>query len=459
MDLAQIMEGVQGKKILFLGKTRTMSEEDIELFLDQVGASRAVDENDEPIALIVQGRLINPVEEAYCDEKYKTGIPVIELEKLEKYYASSIDRDALLGSLKLFANRERIIDLLHNRAIGDELFCEILKLYDWEGKGPFESDENRDVAGSLVARFYPDIERNHNIQYSPVGPFLVAAQSDNRELLEAMAQIPDYEITQRSQDVWMPRTLHESLLINPNLPKGLLDRFYNGGDLRKRGFVARHPNLPETKQKELMQSSACWVHEGLARNPNLSKELYEAFLKAGNDVVRNAFLQSQPIGWEAIVTQLEGADEKRLQAIGGNLHMDEVTALKLIETGDENLLAALAANESLAQSVYEALEKREKLSVLRRLAGNPSVDPKMLERLTRIRDKGVYTALAANPSTPQSHLKNFSKIRDKEIMMALASNPSTPIEILLGYQTNADLANILKRNEAFGEYIKQNLGM
>jgi len=113
MDLAQIMESVRGKKILFLGQTRTMSEEDIELLLDQVGAQKATDETDEPIALIVQGRLINPYEESYCDEKEKAGTPVISLEALEKYYASHIDPDALLGSLKLFANRERIINLLH----------------------------------------------------------------------------------------------------------------------------------------------------------------------------------------------------------------------------------------------------------------------------------------------------------------------------------------------------------
>jgi len=458
MDLAQIMESVRGKKILFLGQTRTMSEEDIELFLDQVGAQKATDETDEPIALIVQGRLINPHEEAYCDEKEKAGTPVVSLEALEKYYASHIDPDALLGSLKLFANRERIINLLHNHAISDDLFCEILKLYDWEDQGPFESDENRDVAGTLVARFYPDIERNHNIQYSPVGPFLVAAQSDHIHLLEAMALIPDYEITQRSQDVWMPRTLHESLLINPYLPAELLEHFWQSGDLRKQGFVAMHPNLPESKQHELIQAKECWIHEGLARNPNLLKELHQAFLTSDNAMVKYAFLQTQPLSWETIETLVKEGDEKSLEAIGANPHLDEETAMRLIGLGNETLLGALAANPSLTEPVYEAIEATKNVSVLRKLAANPSAPSKLLERLTRIRDKEVYIALASNPSTPQSHLKNFSKIRDLDIRKALASNPSTPIEILLSYQTDADLANILKRNEAFGEYIKQNIG-
>jgi len=458
MDLAQIIDSLQGKKILFLGQSRTMSEEDIELFLDQVGAEKAKDETDEPIALIVLGRLINPYEEAYSDEKEKAGVPVITLEELEKYYASYIDPDALLGSLTLFANRERIINLLHNRAISDDLFCDILKLYDWEGQAPFETDENRDVAGTIVARFYPDIERNHNIQYSPVGPFLVAAQCENAKLLEAMVLIPDYEITQRSQDIWMPRTLHESLLINPNLPASLLEQFWQTGDLRKQGFVALHPTLPESRQSELIKSKECWIHEGLAKNPNLSQNLYNKFLNSTNEVVKNAFLQSQPLSLDTIETIVNEGDEKSLEAIGSNPYLDETVAIKLIKSGNETLISSLASNRSLSENAYEAIEATKNVSILRKLAANPSVPSKLLERLTRIRDKDIYAALAANPSTPQTHLRNFSKIRDKDIRISLASNPSTPIEILLSYQTDADLANILKRNEAFGEYIKQNIG-
>ena len=78
--------------------------------------------------------------------------------------------------------------------------------------------------------------------------------------------------------------------------------------------------------------------------------------------------------------------------------------------------------------------------------------------MTRIRDKEIFVALASNPSMPENQLQNFSKIRDRDVMAALASNPSTPIEILLGYQTDAELSNILKRNEAFTEYIKRNIG-
>jgi hypothetical protein len=458
MDLTQTVAQAAGKKILFLGKTKTMSEEDIDLFLDQVGAKRAADERDEPIAMIVLGRLVNPVESEYADTKEKEGFPVVELERLENYYAGHIDRDALLGSLKLFSNRARIINLLHNRAIEDSLYCELLKLYDWEGKGPFETDENRDVAGTMVARFYPDIERNHNIQYSPVGPFLVAAQSGFFPLLEAMAQIPDYEITQRSQDVWMPRTLHEALLLNPSLPARVVEGFWESGNLRKMGFAARHPNFSEPMQKKALERSECWIHEGVARNENLSKDLFERLMKSDNAIVKNAFLQSQPLAKAMVLEALAEADAKRVAAIGSNRHLDEETLEAFLASEDETLLSALASNEALQPPIYERLEKMGSVTVKRSLAGNPSVPSEILERLTRVRDKAIFVALAANPSTPQRQLENFSKIRDKEIMEALASNSSTPIEILLGYQTNADLANILKRNEAFGDYIKQNIG-
>ena len=459
VKLDDIVPGLRGKKVLFLGKTKTMSEEDIALFLDQLGAERAGDEKDEPIALIVMGRLINPLEEAYSDEKYKEGVPVVDLVELERYYASHIDPDALLGSLALFPNRERIIDLLHNGAIGDDLFCEILGFYDWEGQGPFETDENRDVAGTLVARFYPEIEKNHNIQYSPVGPFLVAAHSDNAKLLEAMSRIPDYEITQRSRDAWMPRTLHESLLINPHLPTPVLERFLVDDDPRRLGFVAAHPNLPESKQKELAGRSERQILEGLARNPNLAADPRERLARSDDAAVRCAFLLSQPLDEKTIESVLERREEAELEALGSNERLEEAMVIRLVETGIEKLLEALAANENLSQKVYDALERSKPPSILRALAGNGAASPEMLERLTRVRDKKVYEALAANPAMPLNHLRNFAKIKDRDIHKALASNPSTPIEILLGYQTDGELNQILKRNEAFGEYIRQNLGM
>ncbi|WP_456452945.1 hypothetical protein, partial [Hydrogenimonas sp.] len=411
--LDEIVPALAGKKVLFLGKSKTMSDEDIALFLDHAKAERAENEEDAPLGLIVLGRLVNPIEEAFADARYKEGVPVVELEKLERYYAAHIDPDALLGSLALFPNRERIINLLHNTAIGDELFCEILRFYDWQAEGPFENDENRDVAGTLVARFYLEIEKNHNIQYSPVGPFLVAAQSDNAKLLEAMAGIPDYEVTQRSRDAWMPRTLHESLLINPALPVEVLQRFLETKELRKEGFAAAHPNLPEEGQFKLAERSECWIHEGLARNPNLSEKLHEKLMKSDNPKVRHAFLRSQKLSPEIVEAVLAKGDEAELAALGANERLEEETAKHLAESGHETLMAALAANESLSSAVYETLEKSRDPKVLRKLAANPAVPPEMLERLTRVRDKALYLALAANPAMPQKHLRNFAKIKDR----------------------------------------------
>ena len=456
--LEAVAGNLAGRKVLFLGQTRTMSDEDIALFLQQMGADRAESMEDDGIGLVVLGRLINPIEEAWSDEREKEGVPVVALEELERHYAATIDPETLLGSLALFANRERILNLLHNKALPDELFCDILRHYDWQGLGPFETDENRDVAGTIVARFYPEIEKNHNIQYSPVGPFLVAASSENEKLLEAMSEIPDYEITQRSQDVWMPRTLHESLLINPHLPVRVLERFLATKDLRKEGFVAAHPNLPAQRQERLMERSECWIHEGLARNPNLSAKLHDALLGSDNPKVRHAFLRSQRLG-DAIVEEAMRGDEGDRRALGSNERLSEEQAMRLARSGDEVLQRALAANESLSGDVYEALEATKRPEVLRALAANPAVPPEMLGRLTRVRDKELFANLAANPATPASHLRNFAKIKDKAIAKALASNPATPIEILLGYQMDSELNQILKRNEAFGEYIKQNLGM
>ncbi|WP_201351934.1 hypothetical protein [Hydrogenimonas urashimensis] len=457
--LEEAVAQVAGKRVLFLGRTRTMSEEDIELFLDRVGAQRAKSMEDEEIGLIVLGRLVNPVEEAWSDAQEKAGIPVVTLEALERWYATHIDAESLLASLTLFPNRERMINLLHNPAIGDDLFCDILKRYDWEGLGPYESDENRDIAGSVVARFYPDIKRNHNIQYSPVGLFLVAAQADNPALLEALTKIPDYEITQRSQDAWMPRSLHEALLSNPALPEPLLLSFLQKDETRLRGLLAAHPSLPEAMQERLVREEDVWVLEGLARNPSLSDAVRETLMQTGPPKVRQSVATHQPFDAKTLQRLVDEKEEEILCALASNERLEKEAFEKLMESGIESVLVALASNEALPVELPERLERTRMPSILRALAGNPSAPKALLERLTRVRDKALYVALAQNPSTPERLLRNFSKIKEKDIQKALAANPATPIEILLAYQTDGELNQILKRNEAFGDYIRQNLGM
>ncbi|WP_457597151.1 hypothetical protein [Hydrogenimonas sp.] len=458
-DLAKITEALEGRKVLFLGQTRTMSDEDIDLFLSRTGAQRAENEADEPIAMIVMGRLVNPLEEAYADKREKEGIPVVALEELERFYAATIDPQALLGSLALFPNQSRIVNLLHNRSLPDDLFCDILALYDWGGAEPFENDTNRDVAGTLVQRFYPEIEKNHNIQYSPLGPFLVAAQCDFAPLLAAMATIPDYEVSQRSRDPWMPRTLHESLLINPALPAETVARFAANDDERLQGFAAAHPHLGEALQRRLAVEGSEWVLEGLAQNPRLLPELGEKLLRSGAEGVRCAYLRSQPLSDETIDEVLDRGSEPETAALGANEKLSKRQVLGIVERAQEPLLLALAANESLSEACYEALERKGGVSVARILAANPSLSPERLQRLTRIRDKALFVALAGNPAMPSAKLAQFAQIKDRDIHKALAANPSTPIEILLGYQMDGELNQILKRNEAYGEYIRQNLGM
>ena len=457
--LEEIIPDLAGKKVLFLGQTRTMSDEDIALFLDQAKAERAEGEEDAPLGLVVLGRLVNPVEEAFADAQYKEGVPVVELAKLERYYAAHIDADVLEGSLALFPNKERIINLLHNQSLPDALFCRLLSLYDWGGEGPFENDENRDVAGALVARFYPEIEKNHNIQYSPLGPFLVAAQSAYVPLLEAMARMPDYEVTQHSEDPWMPRTLHEALLMNPALPGSVLDEWTAEASVRELGFIAAHPALSVTAQERLAKREEPWITEGLARNPGLDAVLAARLFAEGPSAVQEALLRYQPPGRERIEAVLAEGNEAKLRALGANERLDEATALTLLQSDQEALLEAMAANEGLSCRVYEALETTKEPSVLRLLAGNPAVGSAMLLRLSRVRDKALYVALAGNPAMPPERLAQFAKIKDRDIHKALAANPSTPIEILLSYQTDGELNRIVKRNEAFGDYIKQNLGM
>lgn len=217
-----------------------------------------------------------------------------------------------------------------------------------------------------------------------------------------------------------------------------------------------HPALSANRQRQFAESGSRQILEGLARNMSLLDELYERLLESEYGEVRLAFLAHQPPG--SILERLDELDEESQRAVGRNVRLDEDSAPKLVKSGLKPILEEMASNETLTDAVYRELYDLDDLCIRRRLAANRSVCGEILQSMTRIRDKEVFVALASNPSMPENHLQNFSKIRDRDVMAALASNPSTPIEILLGYQTDAELSNILKRNEAFTEYIKRNIG-
>lgn len=115
-------EALSGKSVLLLGKTRALNCDEFDTLLKLHKITR-VESYSEDIALILEGRMMNPYEQGESARLYETkSTPIVELSNVEEWLCRSIEPNRLLMSLKLSRNQERLVDFLQNPYITDELF-------------------------------------------------------------------------------------------------------------------------------------------------------------------------------------------------------------------------------------------------------------------------------------------------------------------------------------------------
>ncbi|HHH72998.1 MAG TPA: hypothetical protein ENL04_04155, partial [Sulfuricurvum sp.] len=171
------METLKGKRILLFGSPRALANNEFDRLLAAAGIGQAY-RHDESVSVVIEGRLVNPVEQETLERLYaEHSIVPVDINTFEHVLCTQLEPDRILMSLKLSRDRERLHAFLQNPHIDDAFFLRLISMYDWENEGFFGSDENRDVTAALIGRFYDNLERNHNIQYSTLGLMHLIAQN------------------------------------------------------------------------------------------------------------------------------------------------------------------------------------------------------------------------------------------------------------------------------------------
>ena len=137
MDLTAL----QSKTVLMFGKPRAFSQEE---FLAQIQHHNItlVEEYNDKVDLIVEGRMITPYEQNLFDALYEEHtIPSITIDLFEQILADALNDDTLLMGLKLSHDTARLKSFLQNSCLSDALFFRLLKMYRWRGEDFFENDE------------------------------------------------------------------------------------------------------------------------------------------------------------------------------------------------------------------------------------------------------------------------------------------------------------------------------
>lgn len=399
-------EELSGKSVLLLGKTRSLNQQEFEtlLKLHRIMLEKSYTPE---VELVVEGRLMNPLEQAESARIYEEGkAPIVEIDPLEEWLCRSIEPNRLLMSLKLSKDQERLKDFIQNPYITDELFFKLLKLYDWQGEGLFDNDANRDVTAAIIGRFYEDLDRNHNVQYAMSGLAHLIERYGRGELIAAIAELSPIARELKSPGERSLAGVMDAMALHPDTPEAVIKQLLAS----KAPLLAQR--VPLTFEKELLTLNDERVNLLLAANETLSEE-GATFLTAEYSA---SIAEHRPLdeGWFEIFFPLCPA------SLAANGSLSAEMQVRLIGIGDETVLRVLASNPSLQRSLLEKLYEEGKYAPF--LASNPSLDPAWLESLSHTDDPAVLEALASNPSTPIDVLYQLSL--DRRFERYVKVNPS-----------------------------------
>ncbi|MEY3090071.1 MAG: hypothetical protein RL113_387 [Pseudomonadota bacterium] len=443
-SLLSLLEHAQGKKILFLGRERLFTKEEIIRFLKKYGIE-IVKNLEEGVIATVEHSSLNPVEEEISNDAYSAKIPSYGLEALEKLLSETMNEDELLMGIKLSNDQERIFRLLGNAHIPESLFIKLLMLYQWHDE---EDDRNdRDVIMYTLKR-YIDIKPNEaDLLYSYLTLRRLATEAVNPQLLFALVGFPNFSFLIRGKE---KITLRETIARNEYLDEALIAKLVSLRD--EKVDVALGGNLCVDLERLhiLFGKKKTAIYHALATNKSIDHTLFEGLLHQDDKTIQ-LLLLSQPIN-QIRLESIQKVDlgEDLMAVLGANESLHPKVIETLITQNNEAILIHLSANPILQADQLEKILAKDIPSTYPYLALNPSLPQAILTQLYETAEnQEILVSLAHNKNTPEAILRSLFARDEFKINEGLASNPSVPMELLDVLKVDTRLQHALAMNEVF----------
>ena len=450
------MNSFENKKVYFSAQGEKCDKEELIKFLIQNGASFTNDINQADT--IIQGYM-TPV---HLEDQFyllsKEGKELYTIEELEQWFSNELDLDSILMAIKISKEKQRVIDLLKNSYFDDDVFVKILKYYNWEDIGIYDSDDNRDVATAITSRFCSLVESNHNIQHSPIGIYYTALETTNSKLLEVIYNMPHYEISDKNAHENQPITLKEVVALNPNTPLPTLIQILKENNINELLFLAQNSSINKLIRKKLFELNNIKIKKNLVIANNIETDSMSIILE--DKELRKEYLKHTKLDTQSftqiINSNLEDIDIIYLSS-NNSLTTEQITILfkKDIENANINLLKN--PNCSL-ENINQFLEKKDKIYNIA-IASNEALAINIFDTLLKTNDFDVIIAIAFNNSTPKTILQNLYEKNNEQINTALSQNINTPIKILMLLQVDNKYHSYVSNNETYKEFSKNTLGI
>ncbi len=441
----------QGRSILFLGRFHSFSKEEIKLFLEKFNITYT-DILDDTVIMFVESTMLSPLEEDIAYEAVKMKISAYSAEQFEQLYASKLNSDSLLMSLKLSNNQKRLARLLHNTYLDDTLFLKLFKMYDWGEEGLFDNSENMEISTLFTKRFYKKDRFDPATFHSPISIFEIAIISEDEGVLEALFSVPNLTVKQSRSGQKRPIDIKEALATNSFLNQDTLKRLVRLNNKGVDYFLAQNPLLDEGIANTLYERSDLEVKKALATNVNISNDIFKALLEAEASAENLLLYQKIDLKRFNLINNLN-------PEIGENETLSDEVIQILIDDNNIEIIQNLSANESVSLTFLEKIYTLNDPSFFPYLAANKNISQDIITELYAKKDNEIDNSLAINISLPMTILDELYNRDNFEINMSLALNGSTPIEYLQQLQLDTRLLTYLKENRTFTENILNNLGI
>lgn len=446
---------LESQNIFFAGRGDKIDKSELEKYLVQKGSILVNSINE--ASIVIQGKFTPIHIEETIYELSKNKLEIISIEKLEKEFSSNLDIDSILMAIKISKDNERLIKLLNNNFFNDDIFVKLLKLYDFKGDDIYDSDDNRDVCTKITERFCSLVETNHNIQYSPIGVYYTALETVNSNLLDIIYNMPNYIISAKNAKEDQPLTLKEVVALNPNTSKTTQIQILKNSKVNELKFLALNESLNEMIQKKLFEKNIDEVSLSLIKSNNYDELCIDNFL--ANKILKKVLLKKAFLSHELFDKLNANQDDISVIYLSSNFSLNEEMINKLFEKNIDNANINLLKNKNCPKDkIEEFLKQQDKIYNIS-IAHNIALPTQLYLYLFSLDDYDVNLSLANNISTPKEVLKNLAALNDKYINEALCANINTPINILLQYQYDGGLKNIISNNDSFREFTRKMVGM
>ncbi|MEA3228834.1 MAG: hypothetical protein U9P38_07165, partial [Campylobacterota bacterium] len=300
-------------------------------------------------------------------------------------------------------------------------------------------------------RFYKDIEKNHNVEYAPLGLMHLIAQCKDEKLIEVIAFLEPIQKSLNTKLKDSRFNIVTAIATHDYSSQSVIKMLIKKANSYVKTLIAMRINCNHSIQKRLFDSADEAVLEALSYNATLDKSIIKSLYKQDKYIKNIA---------KYIILDDEIFDmlfEKYPVELAENESLSYELQKRLVSLHTDKVRLSLASNQNIDEQFINELVSEGSQDVSFAIYENESTPEQTLE--DAYDNRLNHSSLAHNKNTPKKILTLLAESADPKVLKGLAKNESTPIDVLYQLQLDRRFERFVKENPSFGKYIeRKNLG-